>query len=214
MRPAERTRVKICGITRVEDARVALDAGADWIGFIMKGESPRLLDETRATMLAAALDGAPIVAVMVSPTPDEALALAHRAGAARVQLHRIDPNAWPIDFPLPMTLAISVTPDGSLADPLPPDRFTPLLDTADPELAGGTGRTFPWETARVVAATRPVVLAGGLDAGNVAKAVGFVRPFGVDASSRLESAPGIKDPDRVRSFIAAVRACDERLASS
>ena len=210
----DRTRVKICGITRLEDARFALDAGADWIGFILKGESPRRIDAARAASFAAALDGAPIVAVMVSPTPEEALALARLAGATRVQLHRIDPHHWPIDFPLPVTIAIPVAPDGSLADALPPERFTPLLDTSDPERAGGSGRTFPWETARVVAATREVVLAGGLDPDNVADAVETVRPFGVDASSRLESALGLKDPERVRRFIAAVRACDERLASS
>jgi len=206
-----RTIVKVCGITRVEDARAAVDAGADWLGVVLKGESPRRIDGERARAISAALDGATIVAVLVSPTPDEALALATRAGAARVQLHRVDAIGWPADFPLPATFAVPVAADGSLTEPLPPERWTAMLDTSDARRAGGTGRPFPWETARVVAATRPVLLAGGLDADNVAAAVETVRPFGVDASSRLESAPGIKDAERVRRFVAAVRACDERL---
>jgi len=210
----ERTIVKICGITRVEDARHAVEAGADWIGVVLLGDSPRRIDGARAASIAAAIDGAVIVAVLVSPTPEAALALATQAGAVRVQLHRVDPHHWPADFPLPAALAVPVAPDGSLADPLPPERFTPLLDTSDVTRAGGTGRTFPWETARVVAATRPVLLAGGLGPDNVAAAVEFVRPYGVDASSRLESSLGLKDPDLVRRFVAAVRACDERLAAS
>jgi phosphoribosylanthranilate isomerase len=105
-------------------------------------------------------------------------------------------------------MAVPVGADGSLGETLPPERHTVLLDTSDARLAGGTGRTFPWEAARVVAATRPVLLAGGLDDGNVAEAVAAVRPLGVDASSRLESSPGVKDPERVRRFVAAVRACE------
>ncbi len=203
------TLVKICGITRLEDARAALDAGADWLGMVLNGDGPRRIEPERARAIAAAVDGAVMVAVLVAPTPAEALDLATRAGARRVQLHRTDPFAWPRDFPLPASFAVPVAEDGALVAPLPPEPHTPLLDTADPALPGGSGRTFPWETARVVAATRRVFLAGGLDAGNVAEAVTLVRPFGVDASSRLESAPGIKDADRVRRFVEAVRALDE-----
>lgn len=205
-----RTLVKVCGITRIEDARLALEAGADWLGVILKGESPRRIDTVRARSITAAVDGATVVAVMVAPTPAEALELARAAGATRVQLHRVDPLGWPVDFPLPVTIAVSVSADGSLDAMLPPESHHVLLDTADAWLAGGTGRTFPWEAARVVAATRPVLLAGGLHPGNVAEAVLRVRPYGVDASSRLEVTPGIKDAERVRQFVAAVRECDER----
>jgi phosphoribosylanthranilate isomerase len=205
---AARTIVKVCGITRVEDARAALDAGADWIGVILAGDSPRRIDADRARTIAAAVDGATVVAVLVATGPERTLELARRAGATRVQLHRVDPFQWPATFPLPVAIAVPVAADGSLGEPLPPEHHTVLLDSADARLAGGTGRTFPWETARVVAATRPVLLAGGLDADNVGDAVTTVRPFGVDASSRLESAPGVKDPELVRRFVAAVRACD------
>jgi len=206
-----RTIVKVCGITRVEDARAAVDAGADWLGVILLGDSPRRIDAALGRSISAAVDGIPVVAVMVAPTPDEALELARRAGAARVQLHSVDAFRWPGEFPLPVTISVPVAADGSLTEALPPERHTVMLDTSDPRREGGTGRTFPWEAARVVAATRPVLLAGGLDPANVAEAMRAVRPFGVDASSRLESAPGLKDPDRVRRFVAAVRACDDLL---
>lgn len=205
-----RTIVKICGITRIEDARMVLDAGADWIGVILKGDSPRRIDAAQARLISSAVDGATVVAVMVAPTPDEALELARAGGATRVQLHRVDPFDWPAHFPLPVTVAVSVASDGSLSEILPPEHHHVLLDTADDALAGGTGRTFPWEAARVVAATRPVMLAGGLGPDNVARAVSQVWPFGVDASSRLEISPGIKDAGRVRQFVTQVRECDDR----
>jgi phosphoribosylanthranilate isomerase len=210
--PARRTVVKVCGLTRLQDAQAAGEAGADWLGFILNGESPRRVAPETAQAICAGIPGVVPVAVLVAPSPDQALDLARRAGAARLQLHRVDPAAWPTDFPLPVSVAVPVAEDGSLTAALPPERHLLLLDAAHPARAGGSGRTFPWETARVVAATRPVLLAGGLDDGNVATAIETVLPFGVDASSRLESAPGLKDPDRVRRFVAAVRRCDERIA--
>jgi phosphoribosylanthranilate isomerase len=207
-----RTLVKVCGLTRLEDARVALDAGADWLGFVLKGASPRRIDAALAGEIVAAC-GIPVaVAVMVTPWPDEALRLARQAGATRVQLHRVDPLEWPADFPLPVTFAVPVEPDGRVARALPDPRHLVLLDTSHPTLAGGTGASYPWHEAAALARTRDVMLAGGLGPDNAADAVTRVRPFGVDASSRLESAPGIKDHERVRRFVAAVRETDERFA--
>ena len=203
-----RTLVKVCGLTRLEDARSALEAGADWLGVIVAGESPRQLDAGSAGEIAAALPGAEIVAVMVAPTPDEALKLSSRAGARRVQLHRVDPATWPADFPLEVIFVVAVGADGRLASALPRAGALVMLDTAHPTRAGGSGETFPWETAAAIAATRDVVLAGGLGPDNVAQAIERVRPFAVDASSRLERAPGIKDVDLVRRFVAAARRAD------
>lgn len=208
----------MCGLTRLEDARAALDAGADWLGFVVHGESPRRVAPEAVRSIVAALAGGAsgepggVVAVMVGPGPEQALDLARRAGATRVQLHRVRAAEWPAGFPLPVTFAIPVAEDGSITEELPVAGPLVMLDTADPARAGGTGRAFPWETARIVAATRPVLLAGGLDGGNVAAAIEQVRPHGVDASSRLEREPGIKDPERVRRFVAAVRASDRRRA--
>jgi phosphoribosylanthranilate isomerase len=205
-----RTIVKVCGLTRLEDARMALDAGADWLGFVVKADRPRAITPEAAARIVEALGDAHTVAVMVSPTPEEALAIARRMGAARVQLHRVDPSQWPEDFPLPITFGVGMDANGRPTTALPAERHLVLLDTAHPTLPGGTGLTFPWTLAAELAARRPVLLAGGLDAENVGEAIERVRPFGVDASSRLESSMGIKDPERVRRFVAAVRASDER----
>jgi phosphoribosylanthranilate isomerase len=202
------TVVKICGLTRLEDARAALECGADWLGFILMGESPRLTDVAVVKRILTALDGAIGVAVLVRPTPAEALAIARECGAARVQLHGVDSAEWPADFPLPVAFAVPVAADGALMAPLPPRRDLVMLDTASARSAGGTGRTFPWFVAATVAAEFPVMVAGGLDSENVAAMLEQVHPYGVDASSRLESAPGIKDPERIRRFVAAVRSHD------
>ena len=207
---ARRTVVKVCGITRLVDARAALEAGADWLGFVAWEGSPRQVATDAAAGIIAALPGVTGVLVMVAPRPDEALETARRIGARRLQLHRVDPMTWPADFPLPSTFAVQIAEGGGLTGGLPRPDDLLLLDTADRALPGGTGRSFPWETAAALAARRPVMLAGGLAHDNVAAALERVRPFGVDAASRLESAPGIKDHDLLRRFVGAVRACDAR----
>lgn len=206
-----RTLVKVCGLTRLKDAHEARKAGADWLGFVIQGESPRRVRPEVMSNVMTTLPGMTGVAVMVAVTPDEALALARRANAKRVQIHGVDPATWPEAFPLPVALSVPVAADGALTAALPPAAHLVLLDAAHPTLAGGTGRRVPWDSARIVAATRPVLLAGGLDASCVAEALEQVRPFGVDASSGLEESPGIKDPDKVWDFVAAVRAWDETL---
>jgi phosphoribosylanthranilate isomerase len=204
-----RTIVKVCGLTRLEDARVALDAGADWLGFVLATEGPRAIAPGRAGEIVAALEGVVAVAVMVGVSPDEALRAARQVGATRVQLHRVDAATWPRDFPLPAAFAVPMDAAGRPAAAVPEARDLLVLDAADPVRMGGTGRTFPWAAARDLARTRDVMLAGGLDGGNVGEAIAAVRPFGVDAASRLERAPGIKDPDAVRRFVAAARGADD-----
>ena len=206
-----RTIVKVCGLTRAEDAAHALACDADWLGFVVKGPgSPREITPAAAGEIVATLPGVVAVAVLVAPEPAEALAIARTVGATRLQLHRVRPADWPADFPLPCAFGVGVTPAGELTGELPPREHLVLLDTAKAGLDGGTGETFPWNAARALASDRPVLVAGGLDPLNVARAVTTLRPFGVDASSRLESSPGIKDPELVRRFVAAVRECDER----
>ena len=204
------TIVKICGITRVEDARHAVSAGADWIGFVLQGESPRRISAARARAIVDALGEVVTVGVMVTPTPDEALLLAREAGVTRIQLHGVDPASWPREFPLPVAFAVPVAEDGAMMSALPRPSDLVLLDTAHARLAGGTGRTFPWFVAATVAAEFSVMVAGGLDHANVVAMLEEVGPWGVDASSRLESAPGVKDAARVQRFIDAVREHDAR----
>src|SRR5262245_37024631 len=103
------TIVKICGITRLEDARHALAAGADWIGFVLQGEGPRRISADRVRGIVDALGERVVtVGVMVAPTPDEALVLAREAGVTRVQLHGVDPATWPATFPLPVAFVVPV----------------------------------------------------------------------------------------------------------
>jgi len=203
------TIVKVCGLTRREDAAHARDCGVDWLGFVVKGGSPRLLLPDVAGEIVASLDNIIAVAVMVGPTPEEALAIASRMRAKRIQLHRVDPRTWPTDFPLPCAFTMGVDASGIFHGEEPMPEHLVLLDTAHDKLAGGTGRTFPWEAASALARRRDVMLAGGLDANNVVAALEAADPFAVDASSRLESSPGVKDAELVRRYVAAVREYDE-----
>lgn len=203
------TIVKVCGLTRREDAADAQACGADWLGFVVKGGSPRLIAPDVAGEIVASLDNMIAVAVMVAPTPDEALVIASRMRARRIQLHRVDARTWPTDFPMPCAFTMGVDASGIFHGEEPPPEHLVLLDTAHDKLAGGTGRTFPWEAASALARRRDVMLAGGLDAGNVVAALRAADPFAVDASSRLESSPGVKDAELVRRYVAAVREYDE-----
>ncbi|HEX5634131.1 MAG TPA: phosphoribosylanthranilate isomerase, partial [Gemmatimonadales bacterium] len=163
-----RTVVKVCGLTHRDDAAWALECGADWLGFIVKGESPRLVEPETAAAITGSVEGGVTVAVMVGVTPEEALHLARRANAARIQLHRVAPASWPGDFPLPCTFAMGVTPAGELRGEEPDARHLLLLDTSLPGRDGGTGQVWPWDAARAIAARRDVMLAGGLSGDNVA----------------------------------------------
>lgn len=205
-----RTVVKVCGLTRLRDAHAAKRAGADWLGFVIHGESPRLVRPETMSNIMTTLPGMIGVAVMVGVTPGDALELATRASARRVQLHRVEAAKWPRDFPLPVAFAIPVGEQGEIPGALPEEPHLLLLDTAHVTLAGGTGRRFRWDTARDLATRRQVMLAGGLDGSCVAEALEAARPFGVDASSGLESEPGIKDPERLHAYVTAVREWDAR----
>lgn len=203
-----RVVVKVCGLTHADDAVWALDCGADWLGFIVRGESPRRIEPEAAAAIVQAVGGGVPVAVMVDVTPDEALHLARRSRAERVQLHRVSPARWPADFPLPCAFALGVSPNGERIGEEPGPEHLVLLDTAAAGRDGGTGKVWPWESARPFAARRDVMIAGGLSGDNVADAIRLVRPFGVDASSALESSPGRKDPALVRRYVEAARGAE------
>jgi phosphoribosylanthranilate isomerase len=214
-----RTLVKVCGLTRLEDAKWALECSADWLGFIVRSDGPRRIEPERVAAIVDELGAKEsaghwrAVAVMMGAGPEEALGLAQRARVHRVQLHGADASRWPAEFPYPCAFAVGVTPEGVLVANEPPAPHLLMLDTSLGGHEGGTGRTWPWPVARSIAARRDVLLAGGLHAGNVAEAISVLRPFGVDAASRLESRPGIKDPEKVRRYIEAVRMHETTSAS-
>jgi phosphoribosylanthranilate isomerase len=206
-------RVKICGLTTPQDAAAAIEFGADALGFNFFPGSKRYLRMEAAGEWIAALPGnVEKVAILVDPSWEEAKVAAATAGITALQLHGAETPEFCRrlrEARIRFEKALPVTGPDSLANM--PDFYTPtvLLDSGGAGEFGGSGRTFPWEIARDFVLSHPhlrVIVAGGLTPGNVAQAVAMVRPFGVDVTSGVESAPGRKDHARLRDFIAAARA--------
>lgn len=198
--------VKICGITRVEDAEAAVAAGADAVGFVFWPGSPRCIDPYRARAIVRVLPpfiGA--VGVFVNQTPEQVSAVARVAHLTAVQLHGDETvtGADAIGRPVIKALPLAAASDRAQLDAWPA-RMLIMLDVHDPVRRGGTGRTIDWTEAARVAARRRVVLAGGLTPDNVADAVARVRPFGIDVSSGVERRAGIKDPGRIQALFDAL----------
>jgi phosphoribosylanthranilate isomerase len=205
-----RTRIKICGITSAEDARMAADAGADAIGLVFYPPSPRAVDVERAAEIVAALPPfVTPVALFVDPQPREVEHVLAACSVGLLQFHGDEPPSLCRAFGLPYLKAIRVRPEVDLLQSLAPydDAAGWLLDAFHDGLYGGTGRAFDWDLVPRASA-RPLVLSGGLSPENVAEAVRKVRPWAVDVSSGVESARGIKDAARVARFIAGVRNAD------
>jgi phosphoribosylanthranilate isomerase len=197
-------RVKICGVTRVEDALLAARLGADAIGLNFWPRSRRRVDVEQARRIVEALPPlVPAVGVFVNQPRDEILAIAGRARLAVVQLHGDEPPHACEGFPVPVWKALRLASPLPLAwlDEWPVQGF--LLDAPDLGAGGygGSGRTCDWEVAREAASRAPVLLAGGLGPDNVADAIRAVRPWGVDVASGVEASPGVKDPDKLAAFV-------------
>ncbi len=207
--------VKVCGVRTPEIAECAVAAGADWIGVVFEPRSPRFAGEVEAEAVRRAVAGrADLVGVMVEPSPGRCRDLVRRHRLAAVQVHgRVAPG---MVAEVDATVIRGVNPrDAHEALTLEwwPD-CPVLLDSAPRApgaLPGGTGVAMDLELAAEVAAHRPVILAGGLTPESVGAAIRRVRPLGVDASSGLESRPGVKDPGRVRDFVMAAREAFARL---
>jgi phosphoribosylanthranilate isomerase len=192
--------VKICGVTRIDDALAAVDSGANAIGFVFWPESPRFVDPYRARAIAAQLPPfVTAVGLFVNQPAAYVNGVASLVRLGAVQLHGDETPAFASTVTAPVIKALSV-----LAADAWPLETTLLLDAHDPVKRGGTGRTIDWSAAAAVAARRRVLLAGGLTPDNVAAAIGQVRPFGIDVSSGVEHAPGIKDHRRIRALFEAI----------
>lgn len=201
------TRIKICGMTRVDDALQAVEAGADAIGLIFWKGSARAVDVERAQEITRALPPfVSTVGVFVDETPDRVRTIGDAVGLSAVQLHGHEVVSDWARFPRPVLKAMPI--EAYAASPWKTARAAILVDAHDPVTIGGTGRTVDWQAAKEIAATRRLVLAGGLRPENVGDAVTTVAPWGVDVASGVEQSPGIKDPARVRAFVQAVRAAD------
>jgi phosphoribosylanthranilate isomerase len=205
-----RPQVKICGITSLEDARFCAGLGADFLGFIQHPESPRYVAPERAREIIGWVYGAQPVGVFVNSPPDVVNAICAGAGFTHAQLHGNESPEECARITVPVIKAFRVLHDASaeqLRGAMEPYRDVAalfLLDTHATDLWGGTGESFNWRLARELSAEFTLILAGGLHAGNVREAVETMRPWGVDASSRLESEPGVKDFAKVQAFFDAL----------
>ena len=199
--------IKICGITRLEDAEAAVRWGAAALGFVFWEKSPRFIDPFRARAIAAALQ--PFVAcvgVFVNQRTEYVNAVASLVPLSVVQLHGDESVAYAgrIIRPVMKAIGLGGAVNVEQVDAWPA-KVTVLLDVHDPERRGGTGRTVDWDQAARIAARRRVVLAGGLTPENVGDAIKKVQPFGVDVSSGVETRPGVKDQQRLRALFDAIR---------
>jgi phosphoribosylanthranilate isomerase len=211
-RTPSKTRIKFCGITRLEDALLAAELGVDLIGFVLVPGSPRQLSLEAAVEIRRALPAGPL-AVALLQNPEAELIAAVRAQLAPdlLQFHGNEPATLVRSSGLPYIRAVPMGEPQRWADWERdyPDAWALLADSHGRQGGGGTGTGFAWSALPVPdQRQRPLILAGGLRPETVAEAVRQVRPWGVDVSSGIEAAKGIKDALKMRAFVAAVRAAD------
>jgi phosphoribosylanthranilate isomerase len=203
------TRVKVCGITRPEDAELAVELGAWAIGFILWPGSKRAADEDVAAGITAAVRRrVEPVGVFVNASLDEIAHAADNIGLTHVQLRGDEGPAFCSEVARRTgAKVIKAVRVAAAADFQDLERFRNvdfhLLDTAARGLRGGTGETWDWALAGRRRSTVPLILSGGLTAENVAAGIAAVDPYAVDVASGVEASPGTKDPDKLRAFMAA-----------
>jgi phosphoribosylanthranilate isomerase len=225
------TRVKICGITNAADMLAAIEAGADFLGFIFHEKSPRYVSPEQVTTLVEMLPGLDVprvplcVGVFVNPAPDFVVDVMQRCKLSAAQIHRADPNVlrtlherlqgaiYPALQPQTFEEGLSAIKAGAADEAetmsVPPWLPQLLVDAYHPDLAGGTGRRADFALAgRLASTVDRMMLAGGLMPENVAETIQAVHPWAVDVSSGVEAGPGRKDHTRIRAFIQAVRTAD------
>ncbi|HET7419942.1 MAG TPA: phosphoribosylanthranilate isomerase [Candidatus Dormibacteraeota bacterium] len=194
-------RVKICGICDLEGAQMAIEAGADLIGFHFCDSSRRITPDEAKAILDGLSVRPKVVGVFIDQPPDEVRHVADYLDLDMLQLHGSEAPGF--DAGRPVMKALKVR-DGRIpgADDWPDPV---MLDSWSADQRGGTGRTWDWELARPLLETRHVFIAGGLEPGNVGKVVSGFKPYGVDVSSGVEARLRVKDAAKVRAFVHAVR---------
>ncbi|MEQ8832950.1 MAG: phosphoribosylanthranilate isomerase [Miltoncostaeaceae bacterium] len=198
--------VKVCGLTRPDEALACARHEVWGIGVVLAPGSPRRVDAATAAAVCAVLPaGVARVGVFVDPEPTAVAAVARGAGLTHIQVHgRADIAALRAATGLPVIRGVRVDGPAALADAEAVSGDLVLLDAAVPGAHGGTGVTFDWDLLEAHRPSRPFGVAGGLSSSNVAEAVARLRPALVDVSSGVERAPGRKDPARVAAFCAAI----------
>jgi phosphoribosylanthranilate isomerase len=204
-------RIKLCGITTLDDAQMAVEAGAWAIGTILWPQSPRRCDPAEAARIAAAVRRRVLVCgVFVNQHLDEVAGLVDGLGLTMVQLHGDEGPAFCSEVARRTGAKVmKAVPVRNQADVRALEVFHTdfhLVDSHRPGMRGGTGETFDWEFLRARHSSVPLVLSGGLRPDNVAEAIAATRPFAVDTASGTEASPGVKDPAKVAAFVEAVNA--------
>ena len=202
------TKIKICGLTRAEDASLCADKGADFLGFIFVPSTPRFVEPEKAAAIAAPIrerEKRPrLVGVFRDASPDYIKNIASLVGLDMVQLHgtETDDDVRAIGLPAIKTFRVGDTLPDTTSHP---DAEWFLFDTFEERRAGGTGRRFDWSLLAMYPRTKPFLLAGGIAPDNVAAAISLVRPDAIDIASGVESEPGIKDPEKIENLFQRVR---------
>jgi phosphoribosylanthranilate isomerase len=200
-------RVKICGITNVEDAAVSVDAGADALGFIFVEGTPRYIAPEAAAPIVATLPPfVTPVGVFWDHAPGHVKAVAEQCGLGALQFHGTEPPEALLGYRLPTIKTIKVAGPESLQAMEEYTVSAFLLDSPARWSEGAPRVPIAWELVRGVAARRPIILSAGLTPESVGAAVRLVRPYAVDVNSGVEARPGKKDADKVRRFVAAAKA--------
>lgn len=203
----KRIRIKICGITRIEDAKAAADAGADAVGLVFYDKSPRNISIDHAVAISSSLPPfVTRVAVFADPEPGLVYSVIREVAPDCLQFHGRELSRQCSMFERPYIKAVRMEAGSNPRQEEAEHQAACalLLDTWHSDAAGGSGLSFDWSLVPE-GLGKPVILAGGLHAGNVGEAIRRVRPFAVDVSSGVESAPGVKDPARISAFVEAVR---------
>jgi len=202
------TKIKICGLTREQDALLAADQGADFLGFIFVPSTPRFVEPERAAAITAPLrereQRPKLVGVFRDASPDYIREIASVVGLDMVQLHgtETDDDIRAIGIPAIKTFRVGDTLPDTTSHP-GAEWF--LFDTFEERRSGGTGRRFDWSLLAMYPRQKPFFLAGGLTPDNIAAAISLVRPDAIDIASGVESEPGIKDHDKIEQLFTRVR---------
>lgn len=209
------TWIKICGITRREDAETAVRAGADCLGFIFSTDSPRRIGPGLAGEILFGLEGISRAGVFVNENMEKIIEYIGLLGLDHVQLSGDEGPEYVKELKdmageVRVIKALRLKKTAGRSAGVKGERYLQhadflLLDSYDRHRYGGTGKTIDWKGIKERVDPKRLIVSGGLHEGNVCQALEILRPFGVDASSGLESAPGIKDPDKIERFIKAVR---------
>lgn len=204
------TRIKICGITRLEDALLAIRLGADALGFVFYPPSPRNITLENAKKIIANLPPfVTTVGLFVNENPIRIKEILNAVSLDLLQLHGEETPEYCNNLQMPYIKTLKIQPSIDITDSAKKYMATRaiLLDTFHAQQAGGTGQVFNWDLIPTEL-NKPLILAGGLNSKNIEEAIAKIKPYAVDVSSSVEAAPGIKDPDKLAAFIQKVRKQD------